>query len=178
MRDRAFRSRSNMGGTSTVLGFSGGVVARSFEKSSPMVAAVLAEQCYCCLGLCLCSEVYSAHTRKRLQVIAYEERRVILIQGVVIASACFNMRVESIHPILLLRCMDAEFHNFKHPCLFPLKLLSLCALSTTGDTIEQYLMNMASPSPMLPALWSGTTAFKAMHTLYLNHFGKGQVCGP
>ena len=38
------------------------------------------------------------------------------------------------------------------PCLFLLQLLSLCALSTTGDTIEQYLMNMASPSPMLPAL--------------------------
>ena len=43
-------------------------------------------------------------------MIGYEERRVILIQGAVIASACFDMRVESIHRV----CMDAEFHNFKH----------------------------------------------------------------
>lgn len=49
MRERAFTSRSNMGGTSTVLGLSGGVVASSLEKSSPIPASDV----LCCCAVLL-----------------------------------------------------------------------------------------------------------------------------
>jgi hypothetical protein len=151
-----------MGGTRTVLGFSGGVVARGFEKSSPMVVAGLREQCYCYTAAldCACKYVSCASGRGCKWFHMKDSNQ---IHGIVVASACFDMWVESIHRVMG-SAWTLIIETCKRSVSMLLVLVVRCPFAATEDLIEKYIMNMASPSPSpsLPVLQSGNTDRKLL----------------